>query len=412
MHMCQSKPSKRKIAVVTSCRADWGLLQGVVRELKKRPDTEPAVIATNMHLNPLFGNTVDEIEADGIEVAARVPMSDGSDNQTSPRAITEASARCLSGMGEALADLAPDMLLILGDRFEMLPVATAATIFRIPIAHIAGGEISEGAFDDNIRHALTKLSVLHFTATDDYRRRVIQMGEDPGRVFNCGALGVENLMELPDEATLHELEEFTGIAIKPDTLLVTYHPATLDTSATPAERCGELLAALDRFPDSTVLFTYPNNDPGGSDIIRMTEQYVAGHPGRCAIVPSLGRRRYLSMLRHIGAVVGNSSSGIVEVPSAGIPTVDIGIRQRGRTASESVIHCGDTAAEIADAISFALSDVGRQRAAEAPNPYFKAGTAASIAEILATVPLSSLTPKRFYDIPVLPQPAPTGINRN
>ncbi len=389
---------KRKIAVVTTCRADWGLLHGVVKELNKRPDAEACVIATNMHLDSRFGNTANEIEADGIKIAARVPMTDPG-ARTTPEATTAAAARCLAGMGEAFGHLSPDMVLILGDRFEMLPVATAATIFRVPIAHIAGGEISEGAFDDNIRHALTKLSALHFTATEDYRRRVIQMGEMPERVFNYGAPGVENLMQLPDEASLAELEEFTGITINSSTLLVTYHPATLDTGATPAERCRALLEALDSFPDNTILFTYPNNDPGGTEIINLIERYVADNPDRCAVVPSLGRRRYLSMLRHIGAVVGNSSSGIVEVPSAGIPTVDIGIRQRGRTASASVIHCGDTTKDIVRAIRFALSDEGRHLAAMAENPYFRHATAFNIANTLATFPLGSLCGKRFYDLP-------------
>ncbi len=391
--------SQRRIAVVTSCRADWGLLHGVVRELQRLSGAEPLIVATNMHLNPAFGHTVDEIEADGFPVAARVEMNTpGGD--TSPLATASAAARCLDGMARAFADLRPDIVLILGDRYEMLPVATAATILRIPLAHIAGGEISEGAFDDNIRHALTKLSSLHFTATDDYRRRVIQMGEHPSRVFYCGALGVQNLMDLPDKASVAELEQFTGVKIDRDTLLVTFHPATLDTEATPADRCRALLDAIDRFPSSTVVFTYPNNDPGGEDIISLITAYANARPGRCAVIPSLGRRRYLSMLRHIGAVAGNSSSGIVEVPSAGIPTVDIGIRQKGRTASRSVIHCGDSADEIAEAIARALSPEGRVVAASAPNPYSLPGTAARIAQVLSEVPLDSLSPKRFFDLQV------------
>lgn len=390
---------QRRIAVVTSCRADWGLLHGVVRELQRLSGAEPLIVATNMHLNPAFGHTVDEIEADGFPVVARVEMNTpGGD--TSPLATASAAARCLDGMARAFADLRPDIVLILGDRYEMLPVATAATILRIPLAHIAGGEISEGAFDDNIRHALTKLSSLHFTATDDYRRRVIQMGEHPSRVFYCGALGVQNLMDLPDEASVAELEQFTGVKIDRDTLLVTFHPATLDTEATPADRCRALLDAIDRFPSSTVVFTYPNNDPGGEDIISLITAYANARPGRCAVIPSLGRRRYLSMLRHIGAVAGNSSSGIVEVPSAGIPTVDIGIRQKGRTASRSVIHCGDSADEIAEAIARALSPEGRAVAASAPNPYSLPGTAARIAQVLSEVPLDSLSPKRFFDLQV------------
>ncbi len=397
--MTGTTDKKRKIAIVTSCRADWGLLQGVVKELQKRNDVETCVIATNMHLHPAFGNTIDEIIADGIEVAARVPMLDSGSGATSPTETAMASSRCLSGMAEAFNSIQPDIILLLGDRYEMLPVATAATIMGIPIAHIAGGEISEGAFDDNIRHALTKLSALHFTATEDYRQRVIQMGEEPSRVFNFGALGVENLMELPDEATVEELEKLAGLKIGTGTLLVTYHPATLDNGASPAVRCMALLKALDRFPQSPVIFTYPNNDPGGSDIIRLIEEYAAMHTNRCSVVPSLGRRRYLSALKHIGAVVGNSSSGIVEVPSAHIPTVDIGIRQRGRTAAESVIHCGDTADEISDAISLALSETWRMKALNTSNPYQKPGTAQNIACTLATFPLQELATKRFYDLP-------------
>ncbi len=397
--MAETRNSKRKIAVVTSCRADWGLLHGVVKELQCREDAEVAVIATNMPLHTAFGNTVNEIIADGIEVTARVPMLADS-HVASHMETAHAASRCLGGMAEAFNNLQPDIVLLLGDRYEMLPVATAATIMRIPIAHIAGGEISEGAFDDNIRHALTKLSALHFTATEDYRRRVIQMGEDPSRVFNFGALGVENLMALPDEATVEELEEFTGIRIGADTLLVTYHPATLDREASPAERCKALLAALDDHPQSPVLFTYPNNDPGGTEIISLITEYAACNRDRCSVIPSLGRRRYLSTLKHIGAVVGNSSSGIVEVPSAHIPTVDIGIRQRGRTAAESVIHCGDTSKEISDAISFALSKEGREKARRADNPYMKPDTARNIADSLVTFPLSTLSTKRFYDLPL------------
>lgn len=398
-HSTTDTDRSRRIAVVTSTRADWGLLHGVVRELQAMEGVTPLVVATNMHLNPDFGMTVNEIEADGIPVAARVPMHAA---DTSPQAVAVSTAQCLEGMAEAFARLQPDMVLILGDRYEMLAVATAATVMRIPLAHIAGGEVSEGAFDDNIRHALTKLSSLHFTATDDYRRRVIQMGEQPSHVIYAGALGVENLMDLPDEVPLDELEAFTGVPLTQDTLLVTFHPATLDTADTPANRCRALLDALDRFPQSPVLITYPNNDPGGAEIIALIDEYAKKHPGRCSVVPSLGRRRYLSALKHIGAVVGNSSSGIVEVPSAGIPTVDIGIRQRGRTASDSVIHCGDSADEIAVAIALALSPQGRERAEKAKNPYCKPGTAALIARTLAETPLTSLAPKRFYDIPVNP----------
>lgn len=384
----------RKIAIVTSTRADWGLLSGIARRLADRDDVHLDVIATNMHLDPRYGNTIDEIIADGFEVAAQVPMTPESD---SPADAAHAVARCLDGMVDAFSSLSPDLLVILGDRYEMLAVATAATIMRIPIAHIHGGEISEGAIDDNIRHALTKLSALHFTATEPYRRRVIAMGEDPARVFNSGAIGVYNLSSV-ELMSPEMLQASIGMTLDSDTLLVTMHPATADDCSV-GQRFAQLLSALDRFPRSKVLFTYPNNDANGQIIIKMIHDYADSNPGRVVVVPSLGCRRYLSALRCVGAVVGNSSSGIIEVPSAGIPTVDIGMRQRGRIAAQSVIHADDSADDIAAAIAKALSPQFRQFAATVQNPYSHPDTLELIADTLATFPLEQLRRKKFYDIP-------------
>lgn len=391
-----TRPSpRRKVAIVTSTRADWGLLSGIARGLDSRADVELSVIATNMHLDSRYGDTVNEILADGIAVAERVEMTPVSD---SPADTARATARCLDGMAGAFERLRPDLLLILGDRYEMLAVATAATLMRIPIAHIAGGEISEGAIDDNIRHALTKLSALHLTATEPYRRRVIAMGEDPSRVINTGAIGVYNISTV-ELMPAHELEASIGMPLDSGTLLVTMHPATAD-DADVDERMQSLLDALDRFPDSRVLFTYPNNDSRGAVIIGMIHRYADRWPGRVAVVPSLGRRRYLSALKCVGAVVGNSSSGIVEVPSAGIPTVDIGIRQRGRIAADSVIHADDDADSIAAAIAKALSPEFRRFAAGVGNPYSRPDTLRTIVEAVATFPLDMLRRKKFYDIPI------------
>lgn len=384
---------KRKICVVTSARADWGLLHPVVKALKARPDVETQVIATNMHLSPAYGMTVNEILADGIAVDARVVMPETADD--SPRAKAEAAAVCMAGMAREFNRLQPDIVLLLGDRYEMLAVASAATIMGIPLAHIAGGEITEGALDDNVRHALTKLSALHFTATEAYRRRVISMGEDPAHVWNTGALGVYNLSHEP-LMSKQELEQSLGISLSRSTLLVTLHPATRDTVPV-ARRCQALLDALDRFPASDIIFTYPNNDADGKVIISMIGEYARKNPGRVLVVPSLGRKRYLSALRCVGAVVGNSSSGLVEVPQAGIPTVDIGIRQQGRMAPDSVIHCGPEADEIAGAIGFALSAEGQKRAREATNPYFRPDTVDIIVNALTQTPLSRLRIKHFHD---------------
>ncbi len=381
----------RKIAIATGTRADWGLLSGIARALNERDDCNVTIIATNMHLSPRYGNTINEIIADGFE-PVKVHISDATDN---PQGAVEAMAECMTGMSKVFGELKPDMLVILGDRFEMLATATAALMLRVPIAHIAGGEISEGAIDDSIRHAITKMSALHLTATETYRRRVIAMGEEPNRVINTGAIGVYNIMK---ESLMErgELEESIGIKLSEGSLLVTYHPATLDDGDV-AENCKALLAALDEFPGSNVVITYPNNDSRGRVIIDLIEEYGERHHGRVAVIPSLGKKRYLSALKYVSAVVGNSSSGIVEVPSMKIPTVDIGVRQRGRLCGDSVVHCGDSKAEIAEAIRFALSDAGKKLAAESYNPYYQPDTLCKIVEAIAETPLDSLRIKKFYD---------------
>lgn len=383
----------RRIIVFTGTRADWGILSSVARSLNNRADVDLTVAATNMHLSERFGHTVDEIRADGFEPLTFAMNADAA----TPRQRVEAMAECMAGAAGILDRVKPGLAVILGDRFEMLACATACAMTGVPIAHIAGGEISEGAIDDSLRHAITKLSVLHLTATEPYRRRVIAMGEDPARVFNTGALGVDNLRSLPDEAPLEELEELTGFPVGRRTILVTYHAATLDTGDIDS-RISALLGAIDDIPDISAVVTYPNNDDRGRRIIARLEEWAPQRPGRVALIPSLGRRRYHSMLRHVGAVVGNSSSGLVEVPSAGIPTVDIGIRQRGRIAGESVIHCGDAHDEIAAAIRKALSPEMQRLATHAENPYYKPDTLGQMTDLLATYPLEGLLMKRFHDI--------------
>lgn len=384
--------SRRKIAIATGTRADWGLLSGVARALAARPDCEVTVIATNMHLEARYGNTIDEIIADGFTDPVRVRMRDAADTACG---TVDAMADCMSGMAREMERLRPDLIVILGDRFEMLATATAALMMRVPIVHIAGGEISEGAIDDSIRHAITKLSALHLTATEPYRQRVIAMGEEPERVINTGAIGVYNILHEP-LMSREELEKSINFELGDKALLVTYHPATLDDGDT-GQRCDALLEALDRFPDCKVLMTYPNNDPRGRIIIDRIEAYAAAAPERVKIVPSLGKLRYLSALRCVKAVVGNSSSGIVEVPSMHIPTVDIGIRQRGRLCGDSVLHCGDSADEIAAALSKALSDEGQKLAREAENPYCRPDTLRVMTEAIAETPLETLQIKKFYD---------------
>lgn len=382
-----------KIAIATGTRADWGLLSPIAQLLKAQKDVEVAIIATNMHLDPRFGNTIDEIISDGFIPAAKVKMNIASNSEAD---TARSMAKCLSGMVDAFESIKPDCIIILGDRYEMLATASAATVMRIPIIHIAGGEISEGAIDDCIRHAITKLSALHLTSTEEYRQRVIAMGEQPDRVINTGAIGVYNIMQLP-LMSKEELEKSIGCKINKRTLLVTMHPTTIDP--TPSSTVmGELFKALDAH-DGNVIITYPNNDARGAEIISLIDDYQKRNKDKVTVIPSLGRLRYLSALQFAGAVAGNSSSGIVEVPSMHIPTVNIGIRQKGRLASKSVINCGNSAQEIISAIRFALSEEGQDTARNAENPYYKPNTLHTIVNSILSVSINDIKTKKFYDIP-------------
>lgn len=355
------------IAVITSTRADWGLLSGPARALASRDGVRVSIVATNMHLSEAHGHTVDEIIRDGFDVDERVEMPQDGDK---PLDRARAMGVCLSGMAEALDRLRPDCVVVLGDRYEILAGSCAAAMLSIPIVHLHGGETSLGAIDEQMRHAITKLSTLHLASTESHRRRIISMGEDPARVINTGAIGVWNALHarLPSHEEL--VASLGGFDINSrDTLVVTYHPATADHSSSPAEQFGNFLKALDSRPELRVLITGANNDAGGGEITRMTQKWVAANSRRVLSVASLGYRRYLAALRDCAACVGNSSSGIIEAPSMHIPTVDIGLRQCGRTASESVIHCGDKTSEIVAAIDLALSPEFRAKAADAPNPY-------------------------------------------
>ncbi|MDE6085389.1 MAG: UDP-N-acetylglucosamine 2-epimerase (hydrolyzing) [Muribaculaceae bacterium] len=385
---------KRKVCIATGTRAEWGLLSGVARELAANPGIDLQIIATNMHLDPRYGMTVNEITADGFTVDERVPIPPLRDSEADR---ARAMAMCALGFADAFERLSPDLIVILGDRFEMLAVASVATIMRIPIVHIAGGEITRGAIDDAIRHAITKMASLHLTSTADYKARVIAMGEEPKRVINTGAIGVYNAMN-EKLMSQKELEESLGFELGENTLLVTMHPVTMDPTDS-AVYMQALLDSLNSFKDYNILFTYPNNDARGEVIINMINEYAEKNPGRVHVVPSLGKVRYLSALKCVRAVVGNSSSGIVEVPSMKIPTVDIGDRQQGRLAADSVIHCGATKSEITRALSLALSDRWQEKAHATVNPYYMRDTLKLIVKAITETPLEMLRHKRFYDQP-------------
>ena len=378
---------------MTGSRAEWGLLSGLARKITDDPELELQIIATNMHLSPEFGLTYREIERQGFRINRKVEMLLSSD---SANATGKSVGLATIGFADAYEELAPDMLLVLGDRYEILAAVTAALFYKIPVAHLHGGEVTEGAYDDAIRHAITKMSHLHFTSTEEYRRRVIQLGEQPERVFHVGAIGIDNIrhIALLDKKVLEEQLDFP---FDRKTVLVTYHPETLD--AIPVEeQFRNLLEALDDRQDIRILFTLPNSDTGGRIIVRMIEEFVARNKQRARAYTSLGQLRYLSALRFVAAVVGNSSSGILEVPSFGTPTLDIGNRQKGRLAANSVVHCGVSGAEISEGLNRVLSDAFAKQTACVQNPYEKEDSALEILKILKNYPLDGIVQKTFYDI--------------
>ena len=381
------------ICVFTGTRAEFGLLSPVVRRIQDAPDMELQVLATGAHLSAAHGSTVDEIEAAGLPVSARVVL-DLSDD--SPLGIAQASGTCLAGCARELTRLAPDMLLLLGDRYEALAAAFAATICRIPVAHIHGGEVTRGAMDDAFRHAITKLSHLHFTSTEEYRQRVIRMGEDPAMVFNVGALGAE-IARTMTPLSRQDLEADLKLDPGRPFLLVTFHPPTLEPGAA-REQMAALLDALDQFPEYGVLLTKAGADTEGLGVNAQAEAYAQADPGRVRLFTSLGQKRYLSAMRWCGAVVGNSSSGIIEAPSLGAPSVNIGSRQEGRTRADSVIDCGPGTESIRQAITRALSPAFRQEIAGRTSPFERPDTTERIVQGLRAYPGG--VKKIFHDLDV------------
>jgi UDP-hydrolysing UDP-N-acetyl-D-glucosamine 2-epimerase len=379
------------IAVVTGTRAEYGLLRGIIRRIDADPTLSLRLMVTGSHLSPRHGLTYREIESDGFRIADRIDLALDGDT---PADIAHALAHGLAGFADAFAKARPDIVVILGDRYELLAVAQAAMLFRVPLAHIHGGEITEGAIDDAIRHSLTKMSYLHFTTAAPYRDRVIQLGEPPERVFNVGGPGNEDLAD-PTPPSLDDLEALLKIKLDGGYFLVTYHPETL-ASVAPAAAVAELLAALDQFPDVKVIVTGVNADPGNRAVSELFEAFARGKPNRVRIETSLGRRRYLGAMKHCLAVVGNSSSGVIEAPLLGVASVNIGARQRGRLRSPSVIDCGESREDIAAAIRRAMSLKSSVSAASS-SQFGKA--ADDIVRILRETAIEMPPRKTFYDLP-------------
>ena len=385
----------RKICFITGTRAEYGLLSRLMKMVQDDADTQLQIIATNMHLSPKYGNTYQEIEKDGFTIDRKIPIIDDNDKDSAVTTV-KSMAKALAGFADAYDELKPDMVVVLGDRYEILAAATAALIERIPIAHLYGGEITEGAYDDAIRHSVTKMSHLHFTSCEEYRHRVIQLGEQPDHVFNVGSIGVENIKMLP-LMSKDEIEKEIVFAIDDHTILVTYHPVTLG-NRTVKEDIDDFIAALDEKKDLRIIFTMPNSDTGGQAIVEAINAFVDKNHQRAKAFKSLGVLRYLSVMQQVAAVVGNSSSGLVEVPSFKIPTLNIGDRQKGRMAADSVFNCKTDKQSVLKGLDIVLSEEFRQKAAAIHNPYDKEGTAQAMFNVIRTYPLDSLNQKHFYDI--------------
>jgi GDP/UDP-N,N'-diacetylbacillosamine 2-epimerase (hydrolysing) len=383
----------RKICVVTGTRAEYGLLRWLMEDIRSIPELQLQIVATGMHLAPEFGLTAREIEQDGFRIDRKVEMLLSSDT---PQGVSKSMGLGIIGMADALHELRPDLLVVLGDRFEILAAVSAALVARIPVAHLHGGEATEGAVDEAMRHAITKLSHLHFVAAEPYRRRVVQLGEHPDRVFLVGGLGIDGIRRtrLLDR---EELEAALDLRLGKRNLLVTFHPVTLASESSSAQM-EEVLAALDDLQDTRLIFTMPNADSEGRELMNMVERFVATHPNARAYT-SLGQTRYLSCLRHVDGVVGNSSSGLCEAPSLGVGTVNIGERQHGRLKAASVIDCEPKRDAITTALSRLYSSAFRQTLANVQNPYGDGGAAGRIVQVLRSVPLEGIARKSFYDLP-------------
>ncbi|MGF1740831.1 UDP-N-acetylglucosamine 2-epimerase [Vibrio profundum] len=381
----------KKVAVFTGTRAEYGLLFWLLKDIQSDPSLTLQLLVSGMHLSPEFGDTYKQIEKDGFNIDEKIEILLSSDS-----AVGTAKSMGLGvlGFADALERLAPDVLVILGDRFEALAAAQTSMILRIPVVHLHGGEITEGAYDDAIRHAITKLSYLHGTSTDEYRSRVIQLGESPKRVKNIGAIGLDHLNRA-SFMTVSELSESLNFELVSPYFVVTYHPVTLGDEP-PEEGFQALLDVLDEFPDHQIILTYPNADDGGRRIIPMLEAYAANQRQRVLAIPSLGQVRYLSSVKHAAAVIGNSSSGIIEVPAFDVPTVNIGSRQKGRLAAKSVLHTTATKESIRKAIDLAISREYKAEGEHIVNPYGQGDSSKQVIEMIKGLRFDPC--KSFFDL--------------
>ena len=383
----------RKICVITGTRAEYGLLRWVIQGVKDDPELRLQIIVTGMHLSPEFGLTYQAIEEDGFQIDRKVEMLTSSDTSVG---IAKSMGLGLIGFADAFNQLQPDLVLVLGDRFEIFSAVSAALVARIPVAHLHGGEATEGLIDESIRHAITKMSHLHFVAAEEYRQRVIQLGEQPNRVFLVGGLGVDSIkrLDLLDRSTL---ENLMGIKFGPKNLLVTFHPVTLENS-TAKKQMAELLSALANLKDTQLIFTLPNADTDGRVLGKMIEDYAAKNDNAHSF-NSMGLLRYLSCVAQVDGVIGNSSSGLLEVPSFKRGTINIGDRQRGRLQASSVINCAPEYDDICVALERLYSSEFQAKLQQVVNPYGEGGASEVIVSTIKNISLDGILKKYFFDVP-------------
>ena len=382
----------RKICVVTGTRAEYGLLYWLMKEIDADKYLELKIIATGMHLSEEFGNTYQQIEKDGFTIDEKVDISLTSDTELS---ISKSMGLGMIGFSDVFNVLQPDLIVVLGDRFEIFSAVSAAMIMRIPVAHLHGGEVTEGAFDESIRHSITKMSHLHFTATNEYRNRVIQLGEQPGMVFNVGGLGIDNINKLK-LLNKDDFEKAIDFYLEEKNILVTFHPVTLETS-TSKSQFQELLDAISELKNTKIIFTKANSDTDGRVINSMIENYVVKHDNTI-VFTSMGQLNYLSALQFMDAVVGNSSSGLLEVPSFKVGTIDIGDRQKGRIKADSIISCMPNKNSINNAFKKLYSKQFQRIVEKVENPYGRGGASKRIAKIIKDVRLNKIVKKSFYNL--------------
>lgn len=385
---------KPKICVVTGSRAEYGLLYWILRGIQDAETLELQLVVTGMHLSNEFGYTIREIERDGFQISRKVEMLVSSDSRVG---VAKSTGLGIIGFADVLEELKPDLVVLLGDRFEILSAACACLFALIPIAHIHGGEITQGAFDDAIRHSVTKMSALHFTSTDEYRRRVIQLGEHPDCVFNVGAPGIDNINSL-ELLNRGALETQLGIDLSGKSLLVTFHPATLEVDAGFRD-FKSLLDALDQFPKVQLIFTKANADTNGRSINMLIDDYVGSRSNAVAFT-SLGQLSYLSLLQSVDGVIGNSSSGLIEAPTFKVGTINIGDRQAGRVRADSIIDCGASNAEILAALRELFSEKFQENLKSVENPHGRGGASRRIVDVLLNLDWSKLQKKKFVDLTV------------